>query len=67
MRSPYVLCSHVKAMVSAALKVCIVESGAKMAVSFHVLSTGVCLCRHGSHPRPAKTKLKPRLVGLQRL
>lgn len=45
--------------VSFAMKECIVECGAKMAVGFHVLSTGVCLCWHCSHPHPVKTKLKP--------
>lgn len=49
--------------VSEAMKVCIVESGTKMAVSFHILSTGVCLCRH-CLPHPVTTTLKPWLVGL---
>lgn len=49
------------------MKVCIVESGAKKAVSFHVLSAGVYLCPHCSHPPPAKTKLRPWLVALQLL
>lgn len=43
----------------------LLKVGPKMAVSFQVLSTGVCLCLHCSHPRPAKSK--PRLVGLQLL
>lgn len=43
----------------------LLKVGPKMAVSFQVLSTGVCLCLHCSHPCPAKSK--PRLVGLQLL
>lgn len=43
----------------------LLKVGPKMAVSFQVLSTGVCLCLHCSHPHPAKSK--PRLVGLQLL
>lgn len=43
----------------------LLKVGPKTAVSFHVLSTGVCVCLHCSHPDPAKSK--PRLVGLQLL
>lgn len=64
---PVCYASNLKPHASAAMKVCIVESRANMAVSFHVLSTGVYLCPHCSHPYPAKPNLKPWLVGLQLL
>lgn len=40
------------------MKVCIVESEAKMVVSFHLFSTGVYLCLHCSHPHPCEHKVE---------